>query len=114
MRNYIQEGRVLAVTAPANVSSGDGVQVGRLFGVCATDALSGATVQIQTEGVFTLPKVSGDDVAAGAALYWNGTALTVTPGTDGKLLAGVAVAAAGVGVTSLPVKLGPVVIGPTA
>jgi predicted RecA/RadA family phage recombinase len=57
MKNYLQEGDSVTVPAPANVSSGDGVLLGTLFGVAATDADSGANVTIKTTGVFTLPKL---------------------------------------------------------
>lgn len=33
MKNYVQRGDVITATAPANVTSGDGVLVGLLFGV---------------------------------------------------------------------------------
>jgi predicted RecA/RadA family phage recombinase len=39
MKNLIQPGDVVAVTAPSGgVSSGDGIVIGNLFGICATDA----------------------------------------------------------------------------
>lgn len=108
MKNFVQSGSVLSVTAPADILSGAGVQVGKLFGVAATDALSGAVVQIQTEGVFSLAKLSTDDVAAGDLLYWDAgnDRLTKTAGTGSKLLAGVAVEAAGNGVATVKIKLG--------
>ena len=57
MRNYVQEGETVTVAAPTGgVKSGDGVLVGALFGVACFDALQTAEVEIQTEGVFDLPK----------------------------------------------------------
>ncbi len=93
MKNYIQEGRTLTVTAPAGVASGELVVVGRIVGVAAFDAVSGAEVEVVTEGVFTLPKVTGTVVTAGDALYWDAAAkqLTPTPGTGSKPLVGYAV-----------------------
>jgi predicted RecA/RadA family phage recombinase len=41
MRNFVQMGDVVTVTSPATVSSGNGVLIGTLFGVAATDAESG-------------------------------------------------------------------------
>ena len=107
MNNYIQPGDTLTVVAPANVSSGDLVVVGSIVGVAAFDALSGADVEVATVGVYTLPKATADVVAQGALLYWDSVAsnLTVTPGTDSKPLVGVAAAAAGNGVTTVPVRL---------
>ena len=106
MTNYIQEGKIIAIVALAAVTSGQYVTVGAIRGVAAYDAAQGAPVEVETEGVFTLPKVTADAVAAGDLLYWNGTACTKTAGTGSKPLVGVAIAAAGNGATSVDVKLG--------
>ena len=95
MQNYVQHGKVLTVTAPAAVSSGDGVKVGMLFGVAQGDAENGADVEIVTEGVFTLPKTSAQAWTAGAAIYWNNSSgVCTTATTAGNILIGVAVEAA--------------------
>lgn len=91
--NYIQDGDNLTVPAPANVSSGDGVKVGVLFGVASTDALSGEDVVIATKGVYELPKTSAQAWTVGAAIYWTGSAAT-TATTAGNVLIGVAAAVA--------------------
>jgi predicted RecA/RadA family phage recombinase len=106
MKNYVQEGKTITVTAPAAVTSGQYVVVGAIRGVAAYDAAQGEPVEVATEGVFTLPKVAADSIAAGDLLYWNGTACTKTAGTGSKPLVGVAVKAAGAGVTTVAVKLG--------
>ena len=95
MKNYVQPGDVVGVTAPANVSSGAGVLVGSLFGVAVADALSGGEVQIAVNGVFDLPKVGSQAWTVGALIYWTGTACTNVASTN-KLI-GVAVAAVGSG-----------------
>lgn len=71
MKNFIQPGNTMTVAAPADVSSGDLVMVGKLFGVASTDAVSGAPVEICTEGVYTLPKISAQAWTQGIALYWD-------------------------------------------
>ena len=43
-KNFIQDGRLLTVTAPAAVSSGDMVKVGSVFGVAQNDAANGVDV----------------------------------------------------------------------
>jgi predicted RecA/RadA family phage recombinase len=108
MKNYIQPGKTIPVTAPAAVTSGDLVIVGAIIGVAAHDAAQDAVVEISTEGVFDLPKVSTDDVAAGDLLYYVAATknLTKTAGTGSKPLAGVAVTAAGSGVATVRCKLG--------
>lgn len=103
MKNYIQSGETITVTAPAAVTSGSLVVVGSLVGVAAFDAASGADVEIDIEGVFTMPKTTTDVVTQGAKLYWDSGAgkLTVTPGTGSKPLVGIAKAAAGNGATTV-------------
>ena len=102
-KNYVQQGHTLTVVAPANVSSGGPVVVGSIVGVAAYDALSGAAVEVDTTGVFTLPKVTTDVVTQGAKLYWDSSAakLTITAGTGSKPLVGLATAAAGNGATTV-------------
>ncbi|GJD51092.1 hypothetical protein OPKNFCMD_3843 [Methylobacterium crusticola] len=94
MRNFVQKGEVVTLTAPANLLSGDVVIVGAIFGVAAADALSGADVEVVTGGVYDLPKVSAQAWTQGAAVYWDATAknATTTAGSNTKL--GVAVLAA--------------------
>lgn len=97
MKTFNKPGVVLTVAAPANVSSGDGVLVGSIFGVASGDALSGASVEIVTEGVFDLPKADEEEWTVGARIYWDDTAgncTTVDATTAAtNTLIGVAVAA---------------------
>lgn len=79
MRNFIQEGNVIAVPATLPIKSGDGVMTGALFGVAAHDAESGELVSIATSGVFWLPKTAAQAWNIGQAIYWdaaNGEATT--------------------------------------
>jgi predicted RecA/RadA family phage recombinase len=109
MNNYVQPGVTLTVTAPANVASGDLVVVGSIVGIAAFDADSGAEVEVETEGVFTIAKVTTDVVTAGAKLYWDAGAgkATVTAGNGSKPLIGYATRAAGNGVTSVECRFVP-------
>lgn len=94
--NFIQDGDVMTVAAPSGgVSSGDGVQIGVLFGVATTTAAAGDPVEIATRGVFSLPKTSAQAWTVGAAIYWDpdGDGATTTAGTD-NLFIGVAAAVA--------------------
>jgi predicted RecA/RadA family phage recombinase len=106
MKNYVQEGKTVTVTAPAAVTSGQFITVGAIRGVAAFDAASGEPVELATEGVFTLPKLAADNIAAGDLLYWAGTACTKTAGTGSKPLVGVATKPAAVNATTVQVKLG--------
>jgi len=106
MKNYVQEGKTVTVTAPAAVASGQFVTVGAIRGVAAFDAAQDEPVEVATEGVFKLPKATTDDIAAGDLLYWTGTACTKTAGTGSKPLVGVAIKPAAVNSTTVTVKLG--------
>ncbi|WP_323041141.1 DUF2190 family protein [Gemmobacter sp.] len=94
-KNLIQQGHVVSVTAPRNVNSGEMVTVGVLSGVAQHDALSGAAVEIVTEGVFELAKTSAQAWTVGAAIYTiPGTGVCTTATTTGNVLVGVAMAVA--------------------
>jgi len=106
MKNYIQEGRLITVAAPAGgVTSGDGILIGSLFGVASKTAAAGETVTIATEGVFDLPKLASAVIAAGDPVAWDDTAKQVNvPGT-GRYPIGTAIEAAGNGATIVRVRL---------
>ena len=106
MKNFIQEGKTITVTAPSAVTSGQYVVVGAIRGVAAYDAAQGEPVEVTTEGVFTLPKVAADSIVPGDLLYWTGTACTKVPGTGSKPLVGVATKPAAANSTTVQVKLG--------
>lgn len=91
MKNFIQPGRIIPVTAPATVKSGDLVLVGNLFGVASTDAASGTPVELCTEGVFMLPKVAAQAWTLGAAIYWDSAAAKATATVGSNTLIGHAV-----------------------
>ena len=109
MRNFVQEGNTITVTAPATVTSGQLVVVGSINGVAAFDAGSGADAEVTVEGVFELPKVATDVIAQGDKLYWDSgqAKLTKTAGTGSKPMVGVATTAAGNGATSVNCLLMP-------
>jgi len=104
-KNYTQDGRLLTVTAPAAVSSGDMVKVGSIFGVAQNDAANGASVVIDTEGVYSLPVASAVAVGIGDALYWDVADAEFNKTAASNWFLGVAVTAAGNGVTSAQVRL---------
>jgi predicted RecA/RadA family phage recombinase len=84
MRNFISSGDIVTIPAPAAVSSGDGVLVGTLFGIAATDAESGTNVPIKTTGVFTLHKTSAQAWTVGALIYWDaGNKVATTDDDEG-------------------------------
>jgi predicted RecA/RadA family phage recombinase len=106
MKNFIQDGNVVTVTAPSGgVKSGDGIVVGALFGICATDAAEAAEVEISVVGVFELPKASGQ-ITEGQIVWWDtspGNVANVTG--SGFYPIGVAVRAAGTNDATVRVRL---------
>ncbi|QDJ10790.1 Hypothetical protein HVPorG_04935 [Roseomonas mucosa] len=105
MRNYVQRGENLTVAAPYAVLSGAGVKLGAIFGVAAEDADQGATVDLATCGVFSLPKVAALAVAVGDLVFWDDSAKQVTKTASGNTRIGVAVTAAADPSPSVDVRL---------
>lgn len=105
MKNYVQEGRTVTVTAPYDVVSGGGVKVGALFGVANAAALETETVEIDRIGVFDIAKVAATAVTAGAKVYWDDGNKVITPTASTNLLVGVALEAALAAATTVRVVL---------
>lgn len=108
MKNFVQPGDAIDITAPANLTSGQGLLVGNLFGVVAADAASGASAVLYTEGVFTLRKAAGS-IGPGIRVFWDNAASRVTATATGNTCIGwhVGTAAnAGADNTEILVKLG--------
>lgn len=97
MKNFIQDGDTLTVTAPYAVLSGAGCLVGSLFGIAVSDALISTEVEIKTSGVFDLPKAASQAWTVGARVYWDDTAKNCTTTASTNKLIGVAAAAVGGG-----------------
>lgn len=93
MKNYVQPGNTLTLTAPYAVTSGDGLLVGSIFGVSAGTAALGEAVEAALTGVYDLKKVASQAWAAGDKVYWDNTAKEATKTTTSNTLIGVAVVA---------------------
>ena len=105
MKNYVQKGENLTIAAPYDVTSGEGVKSGLIFGIASGDVESGDDVDLATVGVFDLPKVSTNTFAVGAAVYWDDTAQLVTSTAADNTKIGVAVEAVGNPSGSVNVRL---------
>jgi len=90
MKNYIQEGENITLTAPYARLSGEGALVGALFGVAMADVDNGAEGVFTTEGVFTLAKATGASTggAQGAKAYWVAASKSVSAASSGNTLIG--------------------------
>ena len=94
MKNFIQKGDTITLTAPYNVSSGGGLLVGSIFGVASNDASSGNDVETATQGVFSIAKTSAQAWTQGALIYWDDTNKVCTTTSSTNKLVGTATAAA--------------------
>jgi predicted RecA/RadA family phage recombinase len=94
MKNFIQDGNVLTLTAPYAVASGAAFKVGSIVAVATKAVGSGETVEGLTTGVVEVAKVSAQAWSVGAPIYWDDTAKLFTTTSTSNTLAGVATAVA--------------------
>ena len=106
MKTYIQNGHVITVPAPAGgITSGEGLIVGNIFGIATYSAAEGDPLELAATGVYKLPKASAAVLAVGARVAWDDTAKEVTTPAAGRFPIGIAIEAAGNGITSVAVRL---------
>ena len=106
MQNYAHDGRHVTVPAPAGgVTSGQGVLIGKLFGVAIASASEDDPVVLVTEGVVYLPKASTQTQALGARLYWDAGNGQLTTAATGNEQVAIAVEEAANGTGTVKVKL---------
>lgn len=106
MTNYIQEGEVLEAVAPSGgVVSGTAYLFGVMVGVACVSAAVGESFSLALEGVFELPKATGQAWSLGAKLYWDDTAKNFTTTSSGNTAAGNVAKAALSGDTTGQVRL---------
>lgn len=70
---FVQPGEVIDYTAGANIASGQVVLMGARIGVALKAIANGETGPMQVTGVFNIAKLSTDNMAQGALLYWDNT-----------------------------------------
>ena len=90
MKNYVQPGNTITLTAPYAVTSGDGLLVGSIFGVAAGHAEDGETVEAALVGIFDLNKVASQAWSTGDKIYWDNTNKEATKTATANTLIGVA------------------------
>lgn len=97
---FVQPGEVIDYTAGANIASGQVVLMGARIGVALKAIANGETGPVQVTGVFNIAKLSTDNMAQGALLYWDNTNSRLTTTASGNTLAGFAAAAAAAATTT--------------
>jgi len=105
MKNYVQDGDVVTVTAPRAVASGEGMLVNALFCIATQAAANGATVEAVTDGVVELTALSTDTAAVGIKAYWDNTNFRLTTTVGSNSLVGVFVVAKTNGQTIATIRL---------
>jgi predicted RecA/RadA family phage recombinase len=90
MKNYVQPGNTITLTAPYAVTSGDGLLVGSVFGIASADAALNDPVEAALTGVFDLTKVGSQAWTAGVKVYWDDTNKRATSVATSNTLIGVA------------------------
>lgn len=95
MKNFLENGDTVVVTAPEDVSSGEFIKVGELYGVAPVAAVSGDPVVLDRKsGVYRLPKVTGTAWVQGQKLFWDAGAKKFTHDSTKTPVKAVAFAAA--------------------
>lgn len=105
MKNFIQPGDVIDITAGATLTSGQALLVTTMFGVVMEPAVSGQVVGLAVSGVFDLPKVAAQTPAVGATVYWDDTAKNVTTTVGSNTKIGVCVRVPGASDPTIRVRL---------
>ena len=97
MKNYVQPGNTITLTAPYDVASGDRLLVGTIFGVATGAAVNGDPIETALVGVFDLKKVGSQAWDAGDKVYWDNTNKQATKTATDNTPIGVAIEAVGNG-----------------
>ena len=71
MNNFIEDGNSIDITNGTSdvIKGGDVVALGDMVAVAVCDILKGATGTGRTTGVYSLPKLSTDNIAVGKTVY---------------------------------------------
>ncbi len=100
MKNFVQPGHTVTITAPTAYNSGDVVIVGALTGIAANTAETGGTLDVAMSGVYSLPTVTEFDV--GDVVGWDAENKVAVEASTGGAEIGIAV---GSSATTVKVRL---------
>jgi predicted RecA/RadA family phage recombinase len=102
--NYVFSGKVIPITAPRNVDSGEGILIGDLFGIVGNTVLEGEATELYLDGVYKLRKAQGT-ITVGQRLYWNEAGGWVTTEAEGNKLIGASIENVGITPATVEVRL---------
>lgn len=121
MRNMIfdEDENIVNILAPANVTAGDLVQLGRIRGVAITTQLSGELVALKVKGTFDITKLGSEAFASvGLPVYCvlagDGVKTATTASTTANVLIGVSMAVSAASPGTVRVRLMPTASNVTA
>lgn len=96
MKGYINDGCVLTMTAPSNLTKDVPLLIGTLFGIPTHTTASGEQAALVIRGKVKVPKVAAQAWATiGAKVYWDDTAKNVTTVSTNNFLIGAVAEVAG-------------------
>jgi len=106
MKNFVQQGKAIRLTAPSGgVVGGKGYVIGSLFVVAGTTADAGESFDGYTQGVYELTKDTTADFDAGEKVFFDSTGLRCEDSASGLYMIGVATEAAAAADTTVKVRL---------
>lgn len=89
---YVNDGTLLDYVAAEDVKRGDIIAFGDRCGIAFDNAKSGTLVPVYVKGRFNVPAKTGTAIAAGAELYYDAAAGTVSAAEAGGTHIGFAAA----------------------
>lgn len=103
---YYQRGETLDYTNTGSdkIAVGTVVKIGTRIGIAGDDILPKATGSLHVAGVFEFKKTSAAEIKMGTTVYFDGTGITETEGSNA--VAGYAAEDAGTSATTIKVKIG--------
>lgn len=105
--NLVRDGRILTWTnaTSTDVESGDVIVIGDRIAVAEVDIAVDESGAVDTEGVRTLAKHTGEAFSQGDQLYWDETHEYLTATASGNTAAGFAAEDAGSSATTAECKI---------
>ena len=83
MITYVQRGDILDYTPETDTPAGTPVKIGDIVGITKLDIKAGQLGAIALTGVYEAPKPEGEEIAAGAAVAYDGRTYEVmAPGGE--------------------------------
>lgn len=110
MKNFIQRGDIINVTAVAPVTAGDVVEIGAFLGVAVTSAAIGENFALDISNVFELPK-DGSVYLSGDPVFWDGSQIVQGDGGGANSFFGMVTEAAGAPAAKVRVLIGSHIAG---